>query len=371
MSRSFAIWGCRDYAGGQNYQDKHEPFLKELHINFWGINSNKLYHLDFGLSFVKPSNPEVAAEGAICVFLPFKKERKDFIDLSENLDRNKDLVTAVFNEYVIKSESIESKFLKIDLTSKGTLIINTKLDFVNGTIDKRVSINDRSDGTLVVFKLKPCLSNMDNENHYIRFRLNLTESEVGEIVKTFYPQDSFLKSSIERSDIIDFRINEQRNLPSEMSSTLAGAACTPEKYHFFVIRDMVDESSLTGKDYQGSRILESTTWKKYFDDSVSFGKQDPMIYHWKVKAKEGTRLTDFSVVVKFKNTKAKISKILGYVFYVLAISFIMKLVPTEKAYINYLGYSILILLFLYIISHLLIYKENTLSILKKMYKKRS
>ncbi|WP_447885728.1 hypothetical protein [Serratia fonticola] len=364
MSRSFAIWGCRHYTKGQDYQDVHEAFLKELHINFWAINSKKLYCLDFGLSFIHPDDQEIATNGAICLFLPFKKQKKDFIDLSENLDRNKDLVTAVFNEYLIKSESIESKFLKINLTNKGEVIINSKLDFVNGTLDKRVSVTDRSDGTLVAFKLNYCLSNESKKDHYIRFRLMLTEKEVGEIVKTFYPKDSFLKSSLERSDIIDFRINEQRNLPSEISSTLAGAACTPEKYHFFVIRDMADESSLTGKDYQGSRILESTTWEKYFNENTSFGKQDPMIYHWKVKTKEKTRLTDFSVVVKFKNSKAKITKVFSYVFYVLAISFIMKLVPTENIHTSYLGYGVLVLLFLYIALHLIWYKENNKSCFK-------
>lgn len=357
MSRSFAIWGCRNYDNSQDYQDSHSEFLKELHINFWAINSNKLYCLDFGLSFVHPTNEVMASKGAICIFLPFKKHKEDFIDLSENLDRNKDLVTAVFNEYLIKSESIESKFLKIELTNKGNVIINTKLDFVNGSLDKRVSIIDRSDGILVMFKLKGCLSSEVGTNHYIRFRLMLSKNEVKEIVKTFYPNDSFLKSNLERSDIIDFRINEQRNLPSEISSTLAGAACTPEKYHFFVIRDMVDESSLTGKDYQGSRILESTTWKKYFTDEISFGKQDPMIYHWKFNTKEKTRLSDFSVVVKFKNTKAKITKVFSYVFYVLAISFIMKYVPTDMIQSSYLGYGVLFLILLYVVLHFIFYRK--------------
>ncbi|EOB3108579.1 hypothetical protein ACIJH7_000508 [Yersinia enterocolitica] len=358
MSRSFAIWGCRDYHNDQDYQDTHVNFLKELHINFWAINSKKFYFLDFGLSFKAPKDEQVTSKGAICIYLPFKKNKEEFIDLSENLDRNKDLVTAIFNEYLINSGPIESKFLKIELTNKEMLVMNTGLEFVDGTLDKRVTISDRNDGTLVAFNLKNCLSSEKDKEHYIRFRLKLTEKEIREIVNIFQPNDSFLKSNLERTDIIDFRINEQRNLPAGISSNLAGAACTPEKYHFFVIRDIVDEPSLTGKDFQGSRILESTTWKKYFAENISFGKQDPMIYHWKVKAKEDTRLTDFSVVVKFKNTKAKITKVFSYLFYILSIPFMMKFIPTNLAENIYLGLGVLSLVILYIAIHLFHYRKS-------------
>lgn len=363
MSRSFAIWGCRDYHNSQNYEDSHVPFIKELHINFWSINSVTMNCLDFGVSFIRPSDVNIASNGAICLFLPFKKEKESFKDLSENLDRNKDLVTAVFNEYLIKSESIGSKYLKLKLTNRDNIIINTKLDFVNGTLDHRVSVQPRSDGTLVIFKLKECLSksNSDKNNkddHYIRFRIMLNKTESQQIVKTFYPSDSFLKSSLERSDIIDFRVNEQRNLPSEISSTLAGAACTPEKYHFFVIRDMTDECSSSGKNYQGSRILESTTWKKYFTEKVSFGKHDPMIYHWKVKTDENSKLSDFSVVVKFKNSKTKITKVFSYLFYALSISFIIKYIPAKITESGTIGYVVLSLIVLYVLTHFIFYRNK-------------
>lgn len=357
MSRSFAIWGCRDYQDSQRYDDTHAGFVKELHVNFWNINSKSLNCLDFGIIFTSPESEDIASKGAICIFLPFKKDKSGFIDLSESLDRNKDLVTAVFNEYLIKSENLASKFLKLDLSNKGSIVINSKLDFVNGNLDHRVSVKERADGTLIIFKLKGCLSSEKECDHYIRFRLMLTKKEMQEIVKTFYPNDSFLKSNLERADIIDFRINEQRNLPSDISSTLAGAACTPFKYHFFVIRDMIDECSMSGKDYQGSRILETTTWSKYFTEKVSFGKNDPMIYHWKVKFEDKLRLSDFSVVVKFKNTKAKLTKVFTYLFYILSISLIMKIAPIQGIGSNYLLYGAVGLIVLYIALHFILYRK--------------
>lgn len=357
MSRSFAVWGCRDYRNGQSYESSHTLFVNELHVNFWNINSQDLNYLDFGVIFKRPEIEDVAENGAICLFFPFKKEKKDFQDLSENLDRNKDLVTAVFNEYLIKSENLGSKFLKLDLTSKGNIIVNTKFDFVNGTLDHRVSITQRSDGTLIVFKLKECLSEEKSINHYIRFRLSLTSKEIKEIITTFHPNDSFLKSDFERSDIIDFRINEQRNLPSEISSTLASAACTPLKYHFFIIRDMIDECSATGKDFQGSRILESATWKKYFKDNVSFGKHDPMIYHWKFKHDEDTRLSDFSVVVKFKNSRTKLTKVFAYLLYIISFSLIINLAPITGIYNNYIFYGLIGLVLIYIAYNYFFFKK--------------
>lgn len=336
MSRSFAIWGCRNYHGSSEdaYNETRSDFINELHINFWNITSKKFYHLDFGISFSHPKIEEIYEHGAICLFVPFVKEKETFIDLSKNLESSDELVTAVFNEHIIQKDTINKKHLLLDLTRKGKLLVNTKLDFEGGSLDKRITLKKRIDGTYIFFHLKHCLSKSNECNHYIRFRINLNSSDVASIVKTFYPKDLFLKSNIERSDIIDFRINEQRNLPNEVATTLASASCTPSKYHFFVIRDMVDESSASGSNYQGCRILESETWKKYFPDNVNFGENDPMIYHWKIKKDDEARLGDFSVVVKFKTSKSKFSKIFAYIFYAAAITYIMKFIPADSAHKN-------------------------------------
>ncbi|MDX6043019.1 hypothetical protein [Scandinavium lactucae] len=335
MSRSFAVWGCRNFKirKTSGYNPTHSNFIDELHINFWNVSSHKLSYLDFGITFRRPEDDEIASNGAICIFLPFKKSTDCFSDLSENLESSKNLVTAVFNEYLINRETVDERHLKLVLDNKGDLIINTKLAFKNSQLDQRVKINDADDGTLIVFKLSDCLSDSQNCKHYIRFRINLNPSDLTNLVKTFYPKDLFLKSNIERSDIIDFRINEQRNLPSEISTTLASAACTPLKTHLFIIRDMVDDCSASGSNYKGCRILESETWTKYFDKSVSFGPHDPMIYHWKIDNSKESRLNDFSVVVKFKNTKAKITKILSYLLYGAAFALMLKFIPAKEVYI--------------------------------------
>lgn len=331
MTCSFAVWGCKNYRDGAIYNEKSDNFIKDLHINFWNVSSHEMNCLDFGIVFKSAENRSIKRNGAICIFIPFKKQRKDFVDLSDNLDKSRDLVTAVFNEYLLETKNIASKFLSLKLAQKGVIIMNMKLDFINGNLDHRVTINERDDGTLLVFKLKECLSPEPNSDHYIRFRFILNESETSSLVKSIIPKDHFLKSSIDRVDIVDFRVNEQRNLPTEISSTLAGAACTPQKYHFFIIRDINDECSLTGSLYQGCRVLESETWSKYFPKDISFGnKRDPMIYHWKSKVSKDDgikRLTDFSAVVKFKQSKARKAKIILYIFYGLAISLVMKSIP--------------------------------------------
>lgn len=359
MSRSFAIWGCRNYGdgSGDTYNETRSDFINELHINFWNITSQKFYYLDFGISFSHPETKEISEHGAVCLFLPFVKDKNDFTDLSTNLESSKELITAVFNEHVIKKDSINEKHLLLNLTRKGELLVNTKLDFEGGALDKRITTKKRNDGTYIFFHLKDCLSKSNHCNHYIRFRINLNASDIEKIVKTFYPKDLFLKSNIERSDIIDFRINEQRNLPNEVATTLASASCTPSKYHFFVIRDMVDDSSASGSAYQGCRILESETWKKYFSNDVSFGENDPIIYHWKIKKDEDARLGDFSAVVKFKTTRSKVSKIFAYIFYAAAITYIMKFIPVDGAHKNIYLLCTLAFIAAYIAIHLFTFKN--------------
>lgn len=359
MSRSFAVWGCRDYSSNSNpgYNSDHVNFIDELHVNFWNVSAHSFSYLDFGITFKRPDDSSIAEHGAICLFLPFIKNNNDFTDLSENLESSRDLVTAVFNEYLIDTKTVDGRHLKLVLANKGDLVVNTKLSFRGGELDHRVKVKQIHDGTLIVFKLKDCLSSYNLCNHYIRFRVNLNTSDMPRLVKTFYPKDLFLKSNIERSDIIDFRINEQRNLPAEISTTLASAACTPLKCHLFIIRDMVDDCSASGSNYKGCRILESETWTKYFNRDISFGKDDPMIYHWKISNNSESRLNDFSVVVKFKNVKAKLSKIFAYLFYGAAFTFVMKYIPTESLHKNYFVIGSISLIGLYILAHFIKYRK--------------
>ncbi|RNM24734.1 hypothetical protein EFS38_07755 [Dickeya undicola] len=348
MSRSLAIWGCRDYSGSNHEEDINDPFIDDLHINFWNINSKKLYCIDFGVLFKKPETDEISEKGAICIYIPFKKKKSEINDLSSYLNENDDLITAVFNEYLNKKESIGNAFTKIHLTNKEAIIMNTKLDSDSGTFDNRLTLTERDDGTIIILKIKECISRENEYQHYIRFRIFIDESEIKEIVRTFIPGDNFLKSNQERTDIIDFRINEQRNLPSGISSTLSAAVCTPQKYHFFIIRDMSDEHSSAGKNYQGCRILEKETWQKYFHNRKALGNSSPIIYHWKLKADtdKKERLTDFSAIARFKNTRTKFRKIIAYILYGLAISFSIKYIPADNSIV---GYSILSLSILYVI----------------------
>ncbi|WP_333497353.1 hypothetical protein [Kluyvera sp. CHPC 1.251] len=359
MSRSFAVWGCRDYSSssGSAYNSDHINFISELHINFWNLSAHKAGYLDFGITFKKPEDNAVANHGAICIFLPFEKESNLFSDLSENLESSRDLVTAVFNEYLIDTKTVDGRHLKLVLANKGELVVNTKLTFSGGELDHRVKVTKIHNGTLIVFKLKDCLSSEETCSHYLRFRIQLNKEDISLLVKTFYPKDLFLKSNIERSDIIDFRLNEQRNLPSEIATTIASAACTPLKCHIFIIRDMIDDCSASGVHYKGSRILESETWKKYFNGNISFGSHDPMIYHWKISNDINSRLNDFSVVVKFKNTKSKLSKIFTYLFYGAALTFVMKFIPTENLNKNLFIFGLLLLITLYIIAHFIKFRK--------------
>lgn len=53
MSKSFAIWGCRDYRSNSSstYNPERNNFINELHINFWNISAHKFCYLDFGITF--------------------------------------------------------------------------------------------------------------------------------------------------------------------------------------------------------------------------------------------------------------------------------------------------------------------------------
>ena|GEM_PF-2140047 len=358
MSKSLSVWGCKDYEGNMSSYDKsiEDNFIQDLHINFWFIKSQGLYCFDFGLLFRKPRNQDIYEKGAICVFVPFKKRKKDIHDLSAYLCDNESLITAVFNETFQKKENIQPSFVKLHMTNKEPIIMNTQLDSDNGSIDKRLIVKERDDGTHLIFKIKECISNEKSLEHYIRFRFFIDNSELSEIVRSFTPKDTFLKSNLENTDIVDFRVNEQRNLPKGISSLLSDAICTPIKYHFFIIRDMYDDFSSIGQNYIGCRILETETWRNYFYEGKRIGKDDPMIYHWKYKFTDmENRVNVFSAIAKFKSNSTRLKKILAFIFYGVSLSILIKTIPNDTSIFSKISFIasiiyVLIIGFLYFIN---------------------
>ncbi|QGU08878.1 hypothetical protein GNG26_00330 [Leclercia sp. J807] len=362
MAKSFAVW----VEGKPDNNQASKICIDELHINFWCTRKPLINCIDLGVKFTFNNSDaqkiQEDDEKFLNIFIPFPITKDRIHDLSGKMDANKDLVSAIFNDYVSVTRNVKTKHVVYNLASNPNsfLALNTSLDFkdVDGRYDNRVRVVVNDEYTKISFKLSKCvidsedlsfINNKEDLKYYIRLRLeDLKPNEINALIHKTENSDKFLKPFKDELVVIDFRINELRVLPMDVRVSLANACACPHKYHLFVIRDETDEYQLShsGQSFKKCRILEGETWQKYFEEDIFKKEQSSMIYHWekdcrpkkdascnidseemssrvehnkKIKSINMHKMTDFIAVAKFKQTE---SPILTIIIYVLVIVFL-------------------------------------------------
>lgn len=357
MAKSFAVW----VEGKLNDNQQSNTCIDELHINFWCTRNPTINCIDFGLKFSCTEGE--LGDSSLNIFIPFPINKDRIKDLSVNMDANKDLVSAIFNDHISVISNVKTKHVVYNLASNinAPLALNTSLDFndFDGRYDDRVKVTVNHEFTKISFKLSKCvidndllenISNKEELKYYIRLRLDkLTQEEINILVHKTESSDKYLKPFKDELVVIDFRVNELRVLPKDVRISLANACACPMKYHLFVIRDETDEYQLShsGNSYKKCRILEGETWQKYFEGNTFKKEQSSMIYHWekdcgfskradrnketkdegvtllnnKSVRDNGHKITDFIAVAKFKQTESPLITIAIYLILIVVISF--------------------------------------------------
>lgn len=85
-----------------------------------------------------------------------------------------------------------------------------------------------------------CGDNYNDQGWYFRFRFILDKDDVDKISRQYKATDSVITSYFEKSEVVDFRVNEARNLPKTIREKIA--TCDKlKKIHFFLIRNESSE----------------------------------------------------------------------------------------------------------------------------------
>lgn len=83
--------------------------------------------------------------------------------------------------------------------------------------------------------------------------------------------------------MIDFRVNEIRNLPDNINRYVSDNFLL-KKVHFFIIREIDSEYVMANTNYERCRLLEGELWKKYLQTNKLHSIQKipkMLIFHWK------------------------------------------------------------------------------------------
>lgn len=295
--KSIAIW----YTPLQPNQDNLSDI--ELHFNFWKIpNGSNQHHkfLDIGLKINDTSNVK-----SLNIYFPTKIIPQDFIDIVSKFISKPDLVSAIFNEnYKVVAEG----------TSKSYEIQNINNEFVftiYKTTTNDLDFSDFESGTIISINVL-----RQTKTSYYRFRVK--GSFIDSLSTISKPTNSVLQSAFSEIEMIDFRVNEIRDLNQDLLEKIrTEVLCKISKQHFFFICSNNEEVIGNHQPFISCRNLENYRWNNYVDlpniDSSIY-----LAYHWKETNRES-----LSTLIKTKyekNSWKTIGKyiVIGIIFAILS-----------------------------------------------------
>lgn len=327
-----------------------------LHVNYWHFsndkrvsNSEQSEHkkgvngtpdfLDIGLMV-----PCVEGVNGIFLFLPFDVTIEDIEDISPLLN-NLDVVGAIFNEnlelnnassheFSIKKNGKDFCYVHCFVTNEA----NNKIEDSQRLASKRV---EGSEGLILEFKslnfqpLKTAKGDISTETvgeeghqKYIRLRVPLKGKNKQTFVREIEPSDKVFTSGFEKTEFIDFRINEHRLLPQNLKNEFKSHDCDTSlpmsRVDFLLAVNL--EADITGskKEFHKSRFLEPNVWVEYFGQKHGYMshaiQKGMLVYHWKKeRVSDDTSFNDFVAFVKLKvrlSSGKTIAKYTLYAFFI-------------------------------------------------------
>ncbi len=299
--KSIAIWYSSTRGQSSSLTDV------ELHFNFWKIPNGAKDHqkfLDIGIKLNDTSCVE-----SLNLYFPSQITQNDFEDIVSKFIDKADLVSAIFNEnYKVTTEG----------TKKSYEISDTKNDFVftvYKTSENDLEFqNNKYGGTIIKIKVLK-----QSKKTYYRFRLKGDFIDSLSIISK--PTNSVLDSAFSEIEMIDFRVNEIRDLNHDLIEEInKDVLLKIKKQHFFFICSNEEEVIGNHQPYISCRNLENYRWDKYVDLPDKNKENVYLAYHWKEKDKESV-----STLIKTKYEKNNWKTIVKYFIIAFIIAVLIEL----------------------------------------------
>lgn len=269
-----------------------EVYEAEVHCNLWkiqqkkskiGIYKNPIYdfYLDIGLKF----SPQIRY---LSLYFPFVITNDKISDLGQNIVQDQELCCLIFNEDVVTTHGqgcfSRVVFKKVNEDKESLWIYHigetnykceTAQEEHRGTI-LRINIDSDPKDELTSDK-----SPQDTtEFIYIRFRINLTDSDLENFKREELLSRDIIQSIFSKVELYDFRINDKREINKKIDEHLQNEGYRPfrmSKVHFFLVCDTRNNVEKASMPYS-SRFIETDKWNSYLRRPVP---QSMVAYQWK------------------------------------------------------------------------------------------
>lgn len=319
--RSFGIY-CK--------LDGQKSINAKIHVNLLKIKNEKTScFLDFGLLF-----PIDIKE--LRFYFPFYIEIKDVEDLGSLLAKNNDVLDLIFHTdmstssfgqncytYVQSSNEEDSSFALYQLGENNLNIKHTN-----------TSVSQQMQGTILNVQLKgeysfsPACQDCEKKdkskpkNCYIRFRIPVSNRNMDIFRHSANISDDLFQSAFSKIDMIDFRINDRREIDKKVLETLEDGSYKAfqfEEAHFFYVADSKENIRNGSVIHKDCRIMERERWNDYLPatENVNY-----LAYHWEKSNLMGRSLSEFCIFFNTIYPERNWLRILSYSFVVILLGFL-------------------------------------------------
>lgn len=217
------------------------------------------------------------------------------------------LVNAIFNEnYKVVSEGISKSYEIKD--SNDAFVFS-----IYKTSNNDISFKSFNGGTIVSIKVLK-----QERKSYYRFRI--TGKFIQLISTISKPTNAILESAFSEIEMIDFRVNEIRDLDQDLLERIRGEILLRiKKHHFFFICSNEEEVIGNHQPFLSCRNLENYKWNDYVD-LRKIDESGYLAYHWNEVDKESV-----STLIKTKYEKNNWKTIAKFLFYGFILAVLIEL----------------------------------------------
>ena len=309
-----------------NLSDAKPEF--DLHVNFWSMEDIKTDkniknpYLDIG---IKISDYKLLKQ--LTFYCPFKIEPNGIKDLSgivsqksnANIIFNDDCEIETKDNYTIVQLSNLERLLVFPIFAAIKYVCKVEERKETNGSEIRFDFEKFHNYVGEVEKLK------DLNTLYIRFRINNVNLR-NHIYFDSEPLNKSFESAFSGTRIIDFKVNEKRNIPDSVRTEIIVRKeewVIFKNIHFLAMMPSSYDLTPLCEERMTCRELEPEIWDDYLDAKIDFTQGHVLAYHWRKKSSdERNFIEDFSCLVKVNYSKTKIITIIAYALSVIALGIV-------------------------------------------------
>lgn len=297
MSGTVSLWYQK-----KDKRKKKAPAIS-VHINFWrhfqkDYESRNTF-LDIGIMLEAATNIK-----ELYLFVPTRVTASQISDLGKKLT-DKTTLQAVFNDALAVRNAPDQKSFEAIGEDDKVIFVCHLIDRPSDLVIQNGNYGELEEGCLITLTKRVCARLAKSKKQYFRLRIRLSEKQIGSFITIDTPKDRNFLSSFQRTEIIEFKLNEQRSYPKkivEFQNRADAGSFQINEVNYFLIRSFRNDYIASNNNFIKLRRLEETKWKNYLSDGNEEIQTDSMlIYQWKNKVgKERLKIEDFSALAKFR-----------------------------------------------------------------------